>query len=306
MGHTFELIDGAPRPTSALRHALLSVDVLSRLQKLAAGIELAYRERFPQLDAQGRDADRARQALQAFVDAESIHRWLADEGWPAGQDTAFISRSSSRARRRLRRALRRVGAMSAVPPTPRHARSAQPAPSPVLGAPAHPSNQSRSAVLVPLWAYRPAERWLELYGVLARLSQRRLLTRELFKAHGAESVWDWVNGRCSFSPMPEPYVWAAFTARPVAVGLARRLLPVWVGLMGTPRLEADVVEWALAEVGMANFAEQLSYAWDKALAKGASEVPWAALTLWPSHGSWSRLTRELQRWNQRRRSGNSD
>lgn len=142
--------------------------------------------------------------------------------------------------------------------------------------------------------------------MLARLSQRRLLTRELFKAHAAESVWDWANGRCSFSPIPEPYVWAAFTARPVTVGLARRFLPVWVGLMGTPRLEADVVEWALAEVGMASFAKQLNDEWEKALAQGASVVPWAALTLWPSHGSWSRLTRELQRWNERRRPGYAD
>lgn len=159
---------------------------------------------------------------------------------------------------------------------------------------------------MPLWAYRPAESWLELYEVLARLSQRRLLTRELFKAHGAEGVWDWASQRCSFSPIPEPYVWAAFTARPVTVGLARRLLPVWVGLMGTPRVEADVVEWALAEVGMASFAKQLSDEWDKALAQGSSVVPWAALTLWPSHGSWSRLTRELQRWNERRRPGYAD
>lgn len=76
--------------------------------------------------------------------------------------------------------------------------------------------------------------------------------------------------------------------------------------MGTPRLEADVVEWALAEVGMASFAKQLNDEWEKALAQGASVVPWAALTLWPSHGSWSRLTRELQRWNERRRPGYAD
>lgn len=164
MSHTFELIDGAPRPTSALRHALLSVDVLRRLKELAAEIEHAYRERFPQLDAKDPDADRARQALEAFVDAESIHRWLADEGWPAGPDTAFLRRARSRARRRLRRALRRVGAMSAVALPPPRLPSAEPAPSPADGAPAHPSNQSRSATLVPIWAYRPAERWLELYG----------------------------------------------------------------------------------------------------------------------------------------------
>lgn len=296
MGHTFELVDVASRPTSTLRQAFLSVAVLRRLTELAAEIERGYRERYPELEVKNGDADRAREALQAFADAESIHCWLAEESWPAGQDTDFIRRSRSRARRRLHRALHRVRAnpTGAILPTRHPASTVSPAPPPCEGAPNNSSGRSAAAVLVPLWTYRPSDRWLELHVVLARLSQRRLLTREVFKTHGAE-VGDRVNGQPAFSPILEPYMWSDCMARPVKVDLARSLLPVWAGLMGTLRLDGDIVEWVLAETDMPNFTRRLSVEWKKAFVDGASTVPWAALTLWTLNGPWSRLTRVLQR-----------
>ncbi|MBY0492126.1 MAG: hypothetical protein K2R93_19955 [Gemmatimonadaceae bacterium] len=118
---------------------------------------------------------------------------------------------------------------------------------------------------------------------------------------GVEDLWDWVSARSSFAPNPEPGVWAAFVAQPTTADLARRLLPVWVGLLGTPRLDANDVEHVLADTGMLEFADDLKAEWDEALVVGASEVPWAALTLWPSGGSWLRLAEELVLWLEARR-----
>lgn len=89
-------------------------------------------------------------------------------------------------------------------------------------------------------------------------------------------------------------------APPATADVVAQLLPVWVGLMGTPRLGAHDVLDALAKTGMLGYADQLQSAWDEALTRQAAEVPYAALTLVPSCGSWSALVADLQQWREAR------
>lgn len=152
----------------------------------------------------------------------------------------------------------------------------------------------------PLLTYRPAERWLELYAVLCELPADCRPESDRFVEIGAEDLWDWAAAKSSLAPRPEPNVWSTFVAPPATAGLVAQLLPVWVGLMGTPRLGADEVLDALAETGMLGYADQLQSGWDEALVRQATKVPYAALTLLPSCGSWPALAADLQQWREAR------
>jgi hypothetical protein len=286
MSHTFELIETAPRPSTALRTALLSEAALHRQNALAAAVTADVRTRFPVLDVDGPRGDRLRLHLQRFADVDSIWLWVQEIHWQSGSDRAWIQSLRGRAWRRLRRAVRRA----APEELPRSLLSSPPPPGLPLVRPVGFGDRT------PPFAYWPRERWLELHAFLKQLPARRRPTRHLFDSRGIADLWDWVDGQTSYSPNREPHPWRDFVAPGIDVGIARRLLPAWVGIVGAAPVDARTALFVLEELGLARTVEELSKEWDHALQAESPRVARAALTLWPAHGSWWALLLQLAEW----------
>ncbi|WP_353266147.1 hypothetical protein [Gemmatimonas sp.] len=151
----------------------------------------------------------------------------------------------------------------------------------------------------PPFAYWPRQRWLELYAFLQQLPARGRPTRHLFAAKGQADLWDWVDGQTSYSPNRERHCWREFVAPGIDVGMARRLLPAWVGITGSAPVDARTALFVLEELGLAQTIEDLSSEWERALRADSPRVARAALTLWPAHGSWWALLFQLVEWRRR-------
>lgn len=286
MSHTFELVETAPRPSPALRIALLSEPALHRQNALSAAVSADVRTRFPVLGLDSPHVDRLRRHLERYADAESIWRWLQETRWQSESDHAWIRAQRGRAWRRLRRAVQRVAPTEALRPL----LSSHPPPGLPLVQPVGFGDRT------PPFAYWPRARWLELYALLRQLPARRRPTRRLFDTRGKADLWDWIDGQTSYSPTREPHPWRAFIAPGITVGMATYLLPAWLGIIGAAPVDARTALFALEELGLARTIEDLSAAWDRALQTDSPRVPRAALTLWPAHGSWWALLLQLVEW----------
>ena len=295
MSPTFELVETAPRPSLALRTALISEPALHRQNALAASVLANVRSRFPVLGADGPRGDRLRVHLERYADAESIWRWLQETHWQSESDRAWIRAQCGRAWRRLRRAVRRA----APPDDLRPLLSSPPPPGFPLVRPVGFGDRT------PPFAYWPRARWLELYAFLRQLPARRRPTRRLFDARGKADLWDWVDEQTSYSPTREPHPWRAFVAPGIDVGMARLLLPAWVGVIGSAPVDARTALFVLEELGLARTIEDLATEWDRALQTDSQRVARAALTLWPAHGSWWALMLQLVEWRRRTVAENS-
>lgn len=289
MSPTFELVETAPRPSPALRIALISEAALHRQNVLAAAVTADVRTRFPVLEVDGPRGDRLRLHLERYADAESIWRWLHEIHWQSGSDRAWSQALRGRAWRRLRRAVRRAAPTESLRPL----LSSPPPPGLALVRPVGFGDRTAP------FAYWPRQRWLELHAFLQQLPARRRPTRRLFDARGKADLWDWVDEQASYSPTREPHPWRAFVALGIDVGMARGLLPAWVGVMGSAPVDARTALFVLEELGLARTIEDLSLAWDRALQADNQRVPRAALTLWPAHGSWWALLLQLVEWRRR-------
>ena len=289
MRPTFELVETAPRPSQALRIAFLNDAALDRHDVIAASITANFRIRYPAIGADGRRGDRLRDHLERYAYAEAMGQWLREIGWPIAADVAWNRGVRNRAWRRLRRAVRRA-APAALP-------------RPLLPSPPPPGLPLVCPVGfgdgTPPFAYWPRERWLELYAFLHLLPARRRPTRRLFDARGKVDLWDWVDEQTSYSPTRELHPWRAFVAPGIDVGMARVVLPAWVGVMGSAPVDARTALFVLEELGLTRTIEDLSLEWDRALQADSQRVPRAALILWPAHGSWWALLLQLVEWRQR-------
>jgi hypothetical protein len=289
MKPTFELVETAPRPSPALRTAMLADAALNRQNAIAESITADCRIRYPAIGADGGHGDRLRDHLERYADAEAIRRWLHEIGWPTAADLTWIKGVRGSAWRRLRRALKGAAATE----IPRPLISSPPPPGLPLVRPVGLGDRTLP------FAYWPRERWLELYALLQQLPARRRPTRHLFAARGKGDLWDWVDGQKSYSPNRELHPWREFVAPGIDVGMARRLLPAWVGITGSAPVDARTALFILEELGLARTIEDLSTEWDRALREDAQRVARAALTLWPAHGSWWALLLQLVEWRRR-------
>jgi hypothetical protein len=289
MTPTFELVETTPRPSPALRTAVIGTEALHRQISLAGEIAEECRARLPAVDAidDGRVGDRLRAHVEGYVDAEAMLRWMREVKWPHAPDLEWAKRIRAKAWRRLQRAARRLKPVPHPPPT---------------GSPATPTRREpllspvgHSGAILPL-AYWPRQRWLELYALLKQLKPKVRPTRPAFEARGHADLWDWVDAQTSYSPTRDANPWKSFVAPGVSADLARSMLPAWVGIMGCAPVEAETAAYALEEIGMARLMDELRTKWDEALKSDAPRVARAALTLWPAHGSWWGLVVQLTEW----------
>ncbi|MDQ8164024.1 MAG: hypothetical protein P3C10_15710, partial [Gemmatimonadota bacterium] len=119
MRPTFELVETAPRPSPALRTALLAIEALRRQTCLAEVVVDECRIRFPTvaaLDNVGPVGDRLREHLEAYADHEAILRWMKEADWPYRPDLTWAKKSRKRAWIRLRKAARRLEPLVHPPP----------------------------------------------------------------------------------------------------------------------------------------------------------------------------------------------